>query len=129
MCRLRLKGACVRRIFASAPILPALSEVFASLERTGIWCADCENLRLHYYWTIRDWRHAYEARRDDAVAMMGERFCRMWDFYLAAAELGFLNGSNFVFQILISARRDDVPVVRDFIAEEEGRLLSSGAAS
>jgi len=58
--------------------------------------------------------------------MMGDRFCRMWDFYLASAELGFLNGSNFVFQILISARRDDVPVIRDYIALEERRLLGSG---
>jgi cyclopropane-fatty-acyl-phospholipid synthase len=105
--------------------VPALSEVFASLERTGIWCADCENLRLHYYWTIHDWRLGYEARREEAVAMMGERFCRMWDFYLASAELGFLNGSNFVFQILISNSRDDIPVIRDYIVEEERRLMSS----
>ena len=65
--------------------------------------------------------------------MMGDRFCRMWDFYLASAELGFLNGSNFVFQILISARRDDVPVIRDYVVDEERRLLvgqpSRGAAS
>ena len=49
----------------------------------------------------------------------------MWDFYLASAELGLLNGSNFVFQILISTRRDDVPVIRDYIVEEKRRLLSS----
>jgi cyclopropane-fatty-acyl-phospholipid synthase len=49
----------------------------------------------------------------------------MWDFYLALAELGFLDGSNFVFQILISTRRDDVPVIRDYIVEEKRRLLSS----
>ena len=112
----------IRKYIFPGGYVPALSEVFASLERTGIWCADCENLRLHYYWTIRDWRRAYEARRDEAVAMMGDRFCRMWDFYLASVELGFLHGSNFVFQILISARRDDVPVIRDYIVDEERRL-------
>ncbi|MET0942306.1 MAG: cyclopropane-fatty-acyl-phospholipid synthase family protein [Mesorhizobium sp.] len=113
----------IRKYIFPGGYAPALSEVFASLERTGIWCADCENLRLHYYWTIRDWRRGYEAKRDQAVSMMGDRFCRMWDFYLASAELGFLNGSNFVFQILISARRDDVPVIRDYVADEERRLL------
>ena len=113
----------IRKYIFPGGYVPALSEVFASLERTGIWCADCENLRLHYYWTIRDWRRGYEAKRDEAVAMMGDRFCRMWDFYLASAELGFLNGSNFVFQILISARRDDVPVIRDYVVDEERRLL------
>lgn len=112
----------IRKYIFPGGYVPALSEVFASLERTGTWCADCENLRLHYYWTIRDWRHAYEAKRDEAVAMMGDRFCRMWDFYLASVELGFLHGSNFVFQILISSRRDDVPVIRDYIVDEERRL-------
>ena len=65
--------------------------------------------------------------RAEAVAMMGERFCRMWDFYLASVELGFLHGSNFVFQLLLSERRDDVPVIRDYIVDEERRLTSIGA--
>ncbi|MBZ9936503.1 cyclopropane-fatty-acyl-phospholipid synthase family protein [Mesorhizobium sp. BR1-1-16] len=118
----------IRKYIFPGGYVPALSEVFASLERTGIWCADCENLRLHYYWTIRDWRRGYEAKRTEAVAMMGERFCRMWDFYLASVELGFLNGSNFVFQLLLANERDAVPVIRDYIVDEERRLASSSAA-
>lgn len=117
----------IRKYIFPGGYVPALSEVFASLERTGTWCADCESLRLHYYWTIRHWREAYDARRDEAVSMMGDRFCRMWDFYLASVELGFLHGSNFVFQLLLSDRRDDVPVVRDFIQDEERRLAETGA--
>ena len=38
--------------------VPALSEVFAAAERQGIWVADMEVLRLHYYYTIRHWRAA-----------------------------------------------------------------------
>lgn len=117
----------IRKYIFPGGYVPAMSEVFASLERTGTWCADCETLRLHYYWTIRDWRLAYEARREEAVAMMGDRFCRMWDFYLASVELGFLDGSNFVFQLLLSEQRDDVPVIRDFIVDEERRLAAIGA--
>lgn len=117
----------IRKYIFPGGYVPALSEVFASLERTGTWCADCESLRLHYYWTIRDWRAAYEARRAEALVMMGERFCRMWDFYLASVELGFLEGSNFVFQLLLSDRRDDVPVLRDYMFEEERRLAGVGA--
>jgi len=117
----------IRKYIFPGGYVPAMSEVFASMERTGTWCADCESLRLHYYWTIRDWRLAYEAKRAESVAMMGERFCRMWDFYLASVELGFLHGSNFVFQILISDKRDDVPVIRDYIVDEERRLASVGA--
>ncbi|MEO3473155.1 cyclopropane-fatty-acyl-phospholipid synthase family protein [Roseomonas sp. CAU 1739] len=117
----------IRKYIFPGGYVPALSEVFASMERTGTWCADCESLRLHYYWTIKHWREAYDARREEAVAMMGDRFCRMWDFYLASVELGFLHGSNFVFQLLLSDRRDDVPVVRDFIQDEERRLAEIGA--
>ena len=117
----------IRKYIFPGGYVPALSEVFASLERTGTWCADCESLRMHYYWTIRHWREAYVSRRDDAVAMMGERFCRMWDFYLASVELGFLHGSNFVFQLLLSDRRDDVPVTRDYMMDEERRLATGGA--
>ncbi len=117
----------IRKYVFPGGYVPALSEVFASMERTGTWCADCENLRLHYYWTIRDWRLAYEAKRTEAIVMMGERFCRLWDFYLASVELGFLHGSNFVFQILISDRRDDVPAIRDYIVDEERRLAAVGA--
>jgi len=117
----------IRKYIFPGGYVPALSEVFASLERTGTWCADCENLRLHYYWTIKHWREAYEAQREAAVEMMGDRFCRMWDFYLASVELGFLHGSNFVFQMLLSERRDDVPVIRDYIVDEERRLASVNA--
>ena len=95
--------------------VPALSEVFASTERTGLWVADMEVLRLHYYHTIRHWRTRFEARRAEAAALYDEKFCRMWEFYLNAVELGFLHGSNMVFQIAIARQRDAVPINRDFM--------------
>jgi cyclopropane-fatty-acyl-phospholipid synthase len=86
------------------------SEVFASTERTGLWVDDCEVWRLHDYWTVQNWRLRVADKRAAVVARMGERFARMWEFYLGAAALGFLHGSNMVFQLLVSERRDDVPV-------------------
>lgn len=112
----------IRKHIFPGGYVPALSEVFASTERTHLWVADCEVLRMHYYWTIREWRKRFMARREEAVAMMGERFARMWEFYLSAVELGFLHGSNMVFQLLLSQRRDDVPVIRDFIVDDERSL-------
>jgi len=63
------------------------------------------------------------------VAMMGERFARMWEFYLSAVELGFLHGSNMVFQLLLSERRDDVPVIRDYVVNEEHALREKDGAA
>jgi hypothetical protein len=48
-----------------------------------------------------------------------ERFCRMWEFYLAAVELEFLHGSHMVFQMLLSTKRDAVPITRDFMVDFE----------
>lgn len=112
----------IRKYIFPGGYVPALSEVFASTERTKLWVADCEVLRMHYYWTIRHWRLRFMARRAEAVAMMGERFARMWEFYLGAVELGFLTGSNMVFQLLLSRDRDDVPVIRDYIVDDERKL-------
>jgi cyclopropane-fatty-acyl-phospholipid synthase len=121
----------IRKYIFPGGYVPALSEVFASTERTGTWVADCEILRLHYYWTIKAWRERFEARRDEVVAMQGERFARMWEFYLAAVELGFLHGSNMVFQLVLAETRDAAPVTRDYMTdgeralrEREGALLA-----
>jgi len=112
----------IRKYIFPGGYVPALSEVFASTERTGLWVADCEVLRLHYYWTIRNWRARFLAQRVEVVAMMGERFARMWEFYLSAVELGFLHGSNMVFQLLLAERRDDVPILRDYMLDDERAL-------
>ena len=92
------------------------------MERTNLWACDAEFLRLHYYYTIREWRRRFMANREEAVALYDERFARMWEFYLVAVELGFLNGSNMVYQLLLSSERDAVPIVRDFMFENERRL-------
>jgi cyclopropane-fatty-acyl-phospholipid synthase len=114
----------IRKYIFPGGYVPALSEVFASTERTGLWVCDCEVLRLHYYWTIKNWRERFAARRAEVVAQMGERFARMWEFYLAAVELGFLHGSNMVFQLLLAETRDAVPVLRDYMVDDERALLA-----
>jgi len=116
----------IRKYIFPGGYVPAISEVFASTERTGTWVADCEVLRLHYYWTLKAWRENFAAIRPQAAAMYDERFCRMWEFYLISCELGFLHGSNMIYQILISDRRDDVPVLRDFIQDDERALAARG---
>lgn len=114
----------IRKYIFPGGYVPALSEVFASTERSHLWVDDCEVLRLHYYWTIRAWRRNFMAKRAEVDAMMGERFGRMWEFYLAAVELGFLHGSNMVFQLQLSEKRDDVPVIRDYMVDDERRLAA-----
>ena len=117
-------GPFIRKYIFPGGYVPTLSETFASLERVGMWVCDVEVLRLHYYYTIRHWRQRFAARRDEARAIYDERFCRMWEFYLIAVELGFLHGSNMVFQLLLANERDAVPIVRDFIVDDERTLMA-----
>ena len=52
-------------------------------------------------------------------SMYDERFCRMWEFYLTACEVGFLSKELNVFQIQLAKDPDAVPETRDYIHEFE----------
>ncbi|MDP9056027.1 MAG: cyclopropane-fatty-acyl-phospholipid synthase family protein [Pseudomonadota bacterium] len=95
--------------------IPSLSEVIPAIERSGLVITDIEILRLHYAETLRHWSLRFAEHRDAARAMYDETFCRMWEFYLAAAEMTFRNRPLMVFQIQLAHRKTAVPLTRDYI--------------
>ena len=111
-------GPFIRKYIFPGAYVPSLSEVFSSTERTGLWVADMEVLRLHYHYTLQHWRRRFAANRARAAELYDERFCRMWEYYLAAVDVGFLTGSNMVFQLLLSAKIDAVPILRDYVVDD-----------
>jgi cyclopropane-fatty-acyl-phospholipid synthase len=102
--------------------LASLAEVLPSIEKSKLIVTDIEILRLHYADTLAAWRSRFLARRADAEAALGDRFCRMWEFYLASAEAGFRYGGLMVFQIQLAKKLDTVPRTRTYIEQEEARL-------
>jgi len=104
---------------------PALSEVFGATQRVNLWVADTEIWRLHYVHTLKAWRMRFMENWGEAAEIYDERFCRMWEFYLIASELGFLHGSNMIFQLLLSNKREAVPIVRDYIIDVERKMLAA----
>ena len=102
--------------------IPSLSEVIPVIEKSGLIITDIEILRLHYAETLKAWREAFLAHWDEAKALYDERFCRMWEFYLAASESAFRWQGMMVFQIQLAHKQDSVPLTRDYITEEEARL-------
>ncbi len=100
---------------------PALSEVLAAIEKAGLWVTDIEVLRLHYAETLRLWRERFLANREQIKNLAGydDRFCRMWEFYLAGCEVAFRYMNQMVFQIQITRRQDAVPLTRDYMASGE----------
>ncbi len=102
--------------------IPSLSEVLPVIERAGLIVSDVEVLRLHYAETLKAWRERFMSRRSEAVALKGEEFCRMWEFYLAGSEGAFRHQGMMVFQAQLVKRIDALPITRDYIFETEQRL-------
>jgi cyclopropane-fatty-acyl-phospholipid synthase len=102
--------------------LPTLSEVTPAIERSGLVVTDIEVLRLHYAYTLRAWRARFLAHREEAARLYDERFCRMWEAYLAMSEAAFLFEDTVVFQIQLARRNDTVPITRGYIGEREAAL-------
>lgn len=104
--------------------LPALSEVATAVEKAGLMMADVEVLRHHYADTLLEWRKRFMARRDEALALYDERFCRMWECYLALCEAAFRFLDVVVYQFQLTHRNDVVPITRDYIAQREAVLFA-----
>jgi cyclopropane-fatty-acyl-phospholipid synthase len=98
---------------------PALSEVMPPVEKSRLLVTDVEILRLHYAETLRHWRRRFAANRDAIAALYDERFCRMFEFYLAGSELAFRLEYQMVFQIQVAHSHTAVPLTRDYIHASE----------
>jgi cyclopropane-fatty-acyl-phospholipid synthase len=98
---------------------PAMSEVVPVVERTGLWITDVEILRLHYAETLRAWRLRFNANRERIRTLYDERFCRMWEFYLAASEMAFRHQGHMNFQMQLARSVDAVPMTRDYMLDWE----------
>ena len=102
--------------------IPAMSEVMTSIERSGLTITDVEVLRLHYAETLKAWRERFMARREEAKALYDEKFCRIWEFYLASSESAFRWQGLVIFQFQLAHDQQAVPLTRDYIPAAENCL-------
>jgi cyclopropane-fatty-acyl-phospholipid synthase len=109
----------IRKYIFPGGYAPALSEVVPVVERSGLWITDIEILRLHYAETLKVWRERFLANRERIRALYDERFCRMWEFYLAGSEIAFRYHGHVNFQMQLAKRVDAVPLTRDYITDWE----------
>ena len=98
------------------------------MEANSLWVTDLEFLRVHYATTLRHWYDRFERHREEIARMYDERFCRMFEFYLVSAEMMFRAGSQEVFHMQLSRKRDAAPIVRDYIAAAQRRYREREAA-
>lgn len=120
----RTANPWIRRFIFPAGYAPAFSEIVPAIERSGLTVTDVEVLRLHYAETLCHWRQRFLANRDRAKEVCDERFCRMWEFYLASCEMAFRHMNLCVFQIQMAKRRSSIPITRDYMIEMERALAA-----
>ena len=124
-------GPWIRKYIFPGGYTPSLSEVFPATERQRLWVTDVEILRLHYAETLKCWAVKFAENRERIRAIYDERFCRMFEFYLACAEMVFRHGSGMVFQMQLAKDRNTVPQTRDYLFDAEremGRVRVAKAA-
>lgn len=106
--------------------IPAMSEAVSVIEKVELKLTDIEILRLHYAKTLRLWRERFLANREQVAALKDERFCRMWEFYLALSEIGFHYMDLMNFQFQIARHQEALPFTRDYIDKAEAGLRGAG---
>ncbi|WP_334177126.1 cyclopropane-fatty-acyl-phospholipid synthase family protein [Pseudoxanthobacter sp.] len=115
-------NAWIQKYIFPGGYIPALSEVLPAIERAGLKVTDIEILRLHYAETLKAWRERFLEHREEARELYDERFCRMWEFYLAGSETAFRHQDMMNFQIQITRNQNAVPLTRDYITRTEADL-------
>jgi cyclopropane-fatty-acyl-phospholipid synthase len=92
-----------RHIFPGS-FIPSISAMLGSLGRVSdLKLFNLEDIGPSYALTLRAWRERFLSRRDAARALgYPERFVRMWEFYLAYCEGGFIERATGDVQMLLT---------------------------
>lgn len=82
--------------------LPHVSRTAYEMECQDLEILDMENLRPHYAQTLMHWAARLETHQQRAIALVGEKYYRIWLIYLAGCAHAFERGWVSVYQLLAS---------------------------
>jgi cyclopropane-fatty-acyl-phospholipid synthase len=105
----------IRRHIFPGGYIPSLSEISRTAEKSTLIMTDVEILRIHYARTLSEWLNRFSSHRDEVAERMGETFCRMWEFYLAATSSAFRYWDLIVFHMQLAKHHGSVPIHRDYM--------------
>jgi len=101
---------------------PSLSELSRAIEASPLMTTDVEILRLHYADTLAEWLRRFHKNLDAIERKKSERFCRMWEFYLASCEGAFRWWDLVVFQTQLVKQHGIVPITRDYLMPSTNKV-------
>lgn len=90
-----------RYIFPGADASLPLSSMLKAAERAGFETASVERMSANYVLTLRAWRDLWMNNRKAVVAQYGERWFRLWQFFLHWSALIGEQGSALTYQVLM----------------------------
>ncbi len=82
-------------------MIPSPRQISRAIERVFV-LEDWHNFGADYERTLLAWHENFERGWPELAAEYGERFRRMWCFYLMAAAANFRIRDNQLFQVLLS---------------------------
>ncbi len=95
-----------RYIFEGADASLTLSSMIKGAEKAGFEIADVENMSQHYVITLLQWRDHWVKNKEEVLKAYGERWYRLWKFFLHWSALIGEQGSAFNYQILFHKNHD-----------------------
>ena len=104
----------IKRYIFPGGFLPSIGSIMDSVGRASdLRLLHLEDFASHYARTLAEWRKRFNAERG-AIRQLGydERFCRMWEFYLAYCEGGFTERQLGLAQLIFAKplARQEAPV-------------------
>ncbi|HEV1996606.1 MAG TPA: class I SAM-dependent methyltransferase, partial [Candidatus Dormibacteraeota bacterium] len=95
----------IQRYIFPGGSLPSITSLATAVTRSGdLRLTDVEDIGFHYARTLHQWRQNLHARTEDARRLgLDEQFLRMWDFYFAYCEAGFLERRISTVQVVLAA--------------------------
>ncbi len=100
--RLRPEQKALAKYIFPGGALDDIGHTVAEMELAGFEVHDVEGWRMHYARTCTLWCERLTARKDEAIALVGEAKYRIYIAYLAGCAIAFERGSARLFQTLCS---------------------------
>ncbi len=107
--RLRPEQRALAKYIFPGGALDDIGHTVAEMELAGFEVQDVEGWRMHYARTCTLWCERLMARKDEAIALVGEAKYRIYIAYLAGCAIAFERGTARLFQTLCSKSAKRAP--------------------
>jgi cyclopropane fatty-acyl-phospholipid synthase-like methyltransferase len=116
-------------IFPGADASLPPSSMLKAMEKGGFEMNSVENISIHYAWTIKRWHDNWLSNKDAVVAAYGERWFRIWHFFLAWSTIIAEQGNAACFQVVLHKNMDAYDRTRWVRARAEQAKASAGESA